>query len=206
MKANVIRLDPQNARVHDQQNKTAIRQSLSELGAGRSVLVDKDNVLIAGNGVYEQAQELGIPLRIIESDGRELVIIKRTDLGTTDEKRKALAIADNRTSELSFFDDNALAELISTFETENLTTATGFSDDEIQKILATVENEIKDGNDATEDNPDKDLPLADAQCVMGPYKFVIKRDEWLVWIESIRQAVGFDDVAIVSEIRRRLKV
>jgi hypothetical protein len=58
--------------------------------------------------VYEQAKALGLPIRVIETDGTELVAVKRTDLSTDDEKRKALAIADNRLTDLSEFDTEAL--------------------------------------------------------------------------------------------------
>lgn len=94
-----ITFDKRNYRKHSEQNKKRIRKSLSDCGAGRSVLVDKDGCLIAGNGVYEQAQSLKIPTRVIETDGTELVVVKRTDIGTEDDKRKLLALADNSTSD-----------------------------------------------------------------------------------------------------------
>ena len=94
-----IKFDKRNYRKHSEQNKKRIRKSLTECGAGRSVLVDKDGCLIAGNGVYEQAQALKIPTRVIETDGTELVVVKRTDIGTDDSKRKTLALADNATSD-----------------------------------------------------------------------------------------------------------
>lgn len=94
-----ITFDKRNYRKHSEQNKKRIRKSLSDCGAGRSVLVDKDGCLIAGNGVYEQAQALKIPTRVIETDGTELVVVKRTDLATDDQKRKLLALADNATSD-----------------------------------------------------------------------------------------------------------
>lgn len=87
-----IKLDPKNYRVHGEKNKAIIRKSLEDCGAGRSILLDGDDVVIAGNGVYEQAQALGLPVRVIESDGRELIAIKRTDLKTEDDKRRALAL------------------------------------------------------------------------------------------------------------------
>lgn len=99
-----IKLDSKNYRIHNDKNKRVIRKSLEDCGAGRSVLIDKDNLLIAGNGVYEQAQELGIPVRVIETDGKELVVVKRTDLSSDDEKRKLLALADNYASDTSEFD------------------------------------------------------------------------------------------------------
>lgn len=94
-----ITFDKKNYRKHSEQNKKRIRQSLTECGAGRSVLVDKDGCLIAGNGVFEQAEKMGIKTRVVETDGTELVVVKRTDIGTDDPKRKTLALADNATSD-----------------------------------------------------------------------------------------------------------
>ena len=103
-----IKFDARNYRKHGQKNKDLIKKSLEELGAGRSVLIDKENSLIAGNGVFEQAQALGIPVRVIETDGSELIAVKRTDLATEDEKRRKLALADNAASDLSEWDVPAL--------------------------------------------------------------------------------------------------
>ena len=109
-----IKFDERNYRIHNEKNKRVIRRSLENCGAGRSVLMDNDNVLIAGNGVYEQAQELGLKVRIIESDGKELIAIKRTDLSTEDDRRKALALADNHSSDTSVFDIELVMEDFST--------------------------------------------------------------------------------------------
>lgn len=105
-----IKFDPNNYRVHTDKNKRIIRKSLEDCGAGRSILMDKDNVLIAGEGVYQQSQELGLKVRVIESDGTELVVIKRTDLSSDDEKRKLLALADNYASDTSVFDMDLVLE------------------------------------------------------------------------------------------------
>lgn len=99
-----IKLDENNYRIHDDRNKQLINKSLKEYGAGRSVLLDKEGVIIAGNGTYEQAKELGIPVKVIETDGSELIAVKRTDLATEDVKRKGLAIMDNSTTDSSKFD------------------------------------------------------------------------------------------------------
>ena len=105
-----IKLDSRNYRVHDDRNKNLIKKSLQEYGTGRSIVVDADGEIIAGNGVYEQAKELGIPVKEIESDGSELVVIKRTDLKRDDEKRKGLAVMDNSASDSSKFDVPLLQE------------------------------------------------------------------------------------------------
>jgi len=116
--AKTIKLDKNNVRIHPDANKVAIKNSLAELGAGRSILLDADDVLIAGNGVFEQAQALGLPVKVIESDGTELIAVKRTDLSTDDEKRIALAIADNRLTDLSDFDDEALNKMLDELSTD----------------------------------------------------------------------------------------
>lgn len=94
-----IRFDSRNYRRHSDKNKKIIRKSLQECGAGRSVVIDSEGELIAGNGVYEQAKKLGIKTRVVETDGSELVVVKRTDLKTADDKRKRLALADNAASD-----------------------------------------------------------------------------------------------------------
>ena len=53
---------------------------------------------------------MGIPVRVIETDGSELIAVKRTDVATADEKRKKLAIADNAASDTSSFDNVLLTE------------------------------------------------------------------------------------------------
>ncbi len=108
--SEIIKFDPNNARIHTEQNERIINKSLSDCGAGRSILMDKDNVMIAGEGVYKQSQKLGIPVRIVESDGTELIVVKRTDLTTDDQKRKLLALADNYASDTSMFDMDVVLE------------------------------------------------------------------------------------------------
>ena len=108
MKAPEIKFDPRNYRKHSEQNKKVIKKSLKELGAGRSVVIDADDTLVAGNGVYEQAQKLKMPVRVVETDGSELVVVKRTDIHPDDEKRRKLALADNSASDLSEWNDDLL--------------------------------------------------------------------------------------------------
>lgn len=107
-KKKKIKYDSNNFRKHSDKNKRMIRKSLEELGAGRSVVIDADDELIAGNGVYEQAEALGLGIKVVETDGSELVVVKRTDLHSDDERRKRLAFADNATSDHVEWDFGAL--------------------------------------------------------------------------------------------------
>lgn len=102
----MVKFDKRNYRKHGDRNKKLIRKSLDELGAGRSIVIDADGEIIGGNGVFEAWGDR--PIRVIESDGSELVVVQRTDLKTEDEKRKKLAIMDNSTSDTSTWDMSLL--------------------------------------------------------------------------------------------------
>jgi hypothetical protein len=99
--------DEKNANRGTKRGGEVIRKSLHDYGAGRSVLLDKNNRLIAGNKTVGQAAlgNSGIKgVRIIETDGTELIAVKRMDLDLdldTDSRAKGLAVADNRAGELS---------------------------------------------------------------------------------------------------------
>ena len=136
-----IKFDKRNYRIHNDANKKLIRKSLEECGAGRSIFIDSEGEIIGGNGVYEQAQKLKMPVKIVETDGSELVVVKRTDLKTDDEKRKQLAVMDNSTSDSSEFD----LELLSVdFEVPELKDM-GIDVPEIkEKELKDISDELKE--------------------------------------------------------------
>lgn len=110
-KKGQYKLDPRNARTHSDRNKEAVQKSLAELGAGRSIVVDKDGVVIGGNAVYEKALELGLETRIVHTTGDRLVVVMRDDLSTDDPRRKALALADNQIATLAEWDETLLEEI-----------------------------------------------------------------------------------------------
>ena len=57
MSKEQIKFDKRNYRKHNDKNKELINKSLEECGAGRSRLIDAENEIIAGNGVFEQAKQ-----------------------------------------------------------------------------------------------------------------------------------------------------
>lgn len=76
-------------------------ENRQELGAGRSILVDKHGVTIAGNKTLEEAEALGLPVKVVETDGSELVAVMRKDLDLEEDgKARRLAFADNRIGEI----------------------------------------------------------------------------------------------------------
>lgn len=99
--------DPANRRKHNPRNLGMVVDALNHVGAARSIVIDEDNIILAGNGVTEAAAEAGITkLRVIEAAGDELIAVRRS--GLTEEQKRALAIYDNRTAELAAWDYNQL--------------------------------------------------------------------------------------------------
>lgn len=116
MQIKDLKQDKRNYRKHNQQNLDLIKKSVSEVGLGRSVVIDNENEIVCGNGLVSTLDK-NTPIKVIETDGSELVVVKRTDLKTNDEKRKQLAIMDNSTSDSSEFD---LDSLQADFDVEQL--------------------------------------------------------------------------------------
>jgi len=105
-----LKSDKRNARRRTDRSATLIGESLKRYGAARSIVIDEDNTVLAGNGTLEQAQAAGISnVRIIEAEGDELIAVRRSNLSDAD--KVGLAIADNRTSDLSDWDAEMLRQL-----------------------------------------------------------------------------------------------
>lgn len=71
-------------------------KSIKQLGCGKSVLVDKDNTIISGAKVLNAASDAGIKkIRIIETKGDELIVIKRSDICAESKRGYELSLVDN---------------------------------------------------------------------------------------------------------------
>jgi len=92
--------------------KNLMQKSLSKFGAGRSVLVDKSNNIIAGNKTVENFKELGYnKINIIDSDKDTLVVVRRNDIDLDTPEGREFALADNQTAKVNIdFDFDILGE------------------------------------------------------------------------------------------------
>lgn len=123
--------DPKNRRKHNPRNIGMVVDALQKVGAARSIVIDEDNVILAGNGVTEAAAEVGITkVRVIDAAGDELVAVRRTGLSA--KQKRDLAIYDNRTAELAEWD---VAQLQADLEA-GLTLEPWFNEDELAALLA----------------------------------------------------------------------
>ena len=105
-----LKSDHKNARKRTDRSAELIKESLQRYGAARSIVIDENNRILAGNGTIEGAKEAGIDrIRVIETDGDEVIAVRRT--GLTEEQKVGLALADNRTADLSEWDQEMLNRL-----------------------------------------------------------------------------------------------
>jgi len=94
-----LRFDDKNMNDHTEYGMSLLEKSLQEFGAGRSILIDKNNNIIAGNGIIEAAGNIGLEdMQVVETTGDRIVAVKRTDIELNSAKGRGLAMADNGTS------------------------------------------------------------------------------------------------------------
>ena len=117
-----LQLDPDNVRRHDERSIQAIANSLENFGQRKPVVISAQNKVVTGNGTVQAAQMLG---------WKEVQAV-RIPADWPDEKIKAFAIADNRTSELSGWDT---AALISQLQELDSISITGFEQDELNDLI-----------------------------------------------------------------------
>jgi hypothetical protein len=88
-----------------------IEKSFSKFGAGRSILIDKNNRIIAGNKSVENAMSIGLDdVQIVESDGKKIIAVKRMDIDLDTPQGREMALADNASAKANIVFDAELIE------------------------------------------------------------------------------------------------
>jgi hypothetical protein len=129
--------DPRNARKHNERNLDMIHDSLRDVGAARSIVIDENNVILAGNGTIQAAEKAGmLNVRVIEAEGDEIIAVKRSNL--TPEQKTRLALFDNRSAELAEWDAEALQELAD----EGLDLSSFFNNEEIEELSRQADHTV----------------------------------------------------------------
>jgi DNA modification methylase len=143
--------DPRNANRGTDRGRAALAESLRAYGAGRAVLIDRRGCVIAGNKTVDEAKRLGLPLRVVKTDGRHLIAVQREDLDLRrDPRAKALAIADNRVGELDLEWD---VEMLKQLHGDGLDLSAFWSDAEFAALFTDPSAGLTDENAVVEPGP-----------------------------------------------------
>lgn len=127
--------DPNNVRKHSQKNLDAIKGSLTKFGQQKPIVVDEKNVVIAGNGTFAAAKELG---------WKSLNCVVTSLSGF---EKTAFALADNRTAELAKWDQGGLDEMLASLQLNDFdVTEIGFDMPDLDSDLV-KEEVVKPGEE-----------------------------------------------------------
>jgi hypothetical protein len=120
-----LRPDPENARKHSQRQLVRLKAVVAEFGFTNPLLIDEDNMVIAGHARLEIAQMLGM-------NTVPCLCLKHL----SPSQKTALALADNKLGDMSEFDPERLAaQLAQLCSVEFNVELTGFETAEIDFIL-----------------------------------------------------------------------
>ena len=105
--------DQRNFNKGTEQGQELMERSFKEMGAGRSILIDKNGNIIAGNKSQKAAIAAGIKkVRVIETTGDELVAVKRTDVDIDSAEGRKMAYLDNLTTQVNLTWDQTELEAV----------------------------------------------------------------------------------------------
>jgi len=138
---DTIAPDAANVRQRTKRSAEVLDNSVRQFGAARSIVLDADGIVRAGNGTLASAKAAGIKkVRVIETTGEELIAVKRTDL--TGSKATAYAIADNRSGDLATWQFEDLDAQLKTLTAEGLDiNELGFGGEELAELFPGAEPE-----------------------------------------------------------------
>jgi site-specific DNA-methyltransferase (adenine-specific) len=144
-----LKFDHKNARKRTDSSARLIQESLQRYGAARSIVIDEDNRILAGNGTVEGAKALGLTkLKVVEAAGDEIIAVRRS--GLSEDDKVGLALADNRAAELSDWDAEMLQQL-----SEEHDIAPWFEQEDLEALLEQAEQlEPVEGNTDPDEVPE----------------------------------------------------
>jgi hypothetical protein len=185
----VLQPDPHNANKGTARGRALLEKSLRQYGAGRSIVSDKHDVTICGNKTLEAAADIGLPIRIVETDGTELVVVKRTDLDlATDKAARELAYADNRVAEVDLEWD---AEQLAEDRAAGIDLEGFWHAHELDALIEGLPTLDTDGLDRVA--PDEETARPGLYLHLGDYKIPVSPEEYdrfTARLDAYREEVG----------------
>ena len=136
----------------------AVAESIRSFGFNVPILCDQNLTIIAGHTRWKAAQKLGL-------EKAPVIVVEMTDA-----KRRAFAVADNKTAEIAGWDFPKLREVLEELRSEDIDIKIlGFSDEEIRRLIL---NEDEDENIVPEVNKTSVLTQLGDLYVLGNHRLL----------------------------------
>lgn len=180
----------------------AVAESIRAFGFLVPCVIDHNNVLVAGHTRTEAAKLLGM---------QEVPCIRADHL--TQEQINAFRLIDNKVSEAASWDHDLLSGEISKLSEINLDwTKFGWNQEEIDCLTEVVAADCLDAQQTAAQavadaagSQNRRAPTR-ARFVLGELVFFIDSNTYRAWVDGLRQLHDFNEVAITTDIKRRLGI
>lgn len=181
---------PKNPNTHPQSQIKILAQNIRYHGWRHPIVVSKlSGYIVAGHGRLEAAKELGVSIIPIEYQNF-----------ASEDNELAVLVGDNRLAELSSLDLNGLQDIIDGFKASDFDTIlAGFEPTDLDALLGEQKPDFGD-------EKEKELSQSEVTIQAGNYRFRMSQEDFGIWIDKLKQEVGFDKEAVIAEIRRRLAI
>ena len=181
---------PKNPNTHPQSQIKILAQNIRYHGWRHPIVVSKlSGYIVAGHGRLEAAKELGVSIIPVEYQNF-----------ASEDNELALLVGDNRLAELSSLDLNGLQDIIDGFKASDFDTIlAGFEPADLDALLGEQKPDFGD-------EKEKELTQSEVTIQAGNYRFRMSQEDFGIWIDKLKQEVGFDKEAVIAEIRRRLAI
>lgn len=125
-----------NTRRHNQNQIEEFKKSINKFDVIRPIVIDDDNTILAGHGLFMALKELGRT----EAD----VVVMR---GLSDKDKKKLLLADNKIYSLGVDDYSAIESILKELATDNDFEVPGYDADTLEDLygIRSVEKEVENG-------------------------------------------------------------
>ena len=151
-----------NSRTHSDEQVAQVAASIKEFGFTNPVLVDKDNMIIAGHGRMKAAMRLGLT---------EVPCIRLDHLN--DFQKKAYIIADNKLALNAGWDDELLRLELGQLNDDGFDLSlTGFDDDELSKLLIPEQIDGLTDEDDVPEVPDEPVTVEGDVWLLGNHRLM----------------------------------
>lgn len=160
--------DDHNFNKGNEQGAQLLERSFRECGAGRSVLIDKDNRLVGGNKAQKGFKAAGKKkVIIVDSDADTLVAVRRKDVSLDSAEGRKMAYLDNLTTQVNLTWDQTELEAVQAdvegfdiadfgFDIEDLPQVTFPTGDDVHTNSSNSDNKESDNDE--DSDPDGDAP------------------------------------------------
>lgn len=180
----------------------SVAASISNFGFLVPIVVDSDNVLIAGHTRVEAAKKLGMS---------EVPAIQADHLN--EDQINAFRLIDNKVAELAKWDFDLLSGEIAKLKDSGLTlTDFGWTREELDCLGQMVADDCLSTEGLVDLEAQERLRRterrapATARFVLGELVFFISATDYRTWVDGVRTLHDYNETEIIADLKRRLGI